>query len=228
MVDRKRLRDDPMFRGAEALALLQEIARTPNHSRQIVGERAADILTLFDLYRTVIVQNQLDLENLQCVREALSLHKSMVLSGERPSEYSKHRFKEAMEALAEIGTIEVELCCKCDKPFRRSNMKVVESFAKAKSLPEEEWTLVCLNCWQAWLQTKLGILRVHVNRVLDTEGAAREAAIETLAEYERDWKKQRNKLPDFELIEDLQKEIAILKDRELHIEDAGREMDTLQ
>ncbi len=53
---------DPMLRGAEALATLHEIARTPHHMRQIGGDKAQDILDMVELYRMAATQAPLKVE----------------------------------------------------------------------------------------------------------------------------------------------------------------------
>lgn len=178
---------DPMLKGAEALAALQEIARTPHHMRQIAGDKAADILQMVELYRMALIQNQITEKMLVDVRNALALHKSMALSGELPTDVSERRYKAAMDVLERCRNVEVAKCEKCQHYFERATMKVMDQ--DVTDVDPKDWKLCCCQCWQAWLQSKLGILRVHANKVIKNHP---EVAAECgLTEYEEKYKKQR-------------------------------------
>lgn len=175
---------DPMLKGAEALADLQELARTPNHSRHIVGSKAADIVQMVELYRIALAQNQISNQSLVGVREALALHRSMALSGELPTKTSEQRFNAAMDALDRVksGGIEVATCCDCGIFHDRNKMKVMdEDWMENKP---EDWTLMCGQCWQAALQNELGFLRVHAGKLLRvTDDKELPAALTELREF---------------------------------------------
>lgn len=189
---------DPMIRGTEALFALQEMARTPNHNRMITGEKADDILAMVELYRMALGQNQITEQMLLTVRQALALHASMAAGGELPSVESKRMLEDAMKIMDRVKSgPEIAPCEKCGKYHERGSMKVMGSLQKAMRGRKEDWKLSCLNCWQAYLQSEVGILRVHALRVVNDAAKSSSslegvhAAIKTMADFLDDGKRRR-------------------------------------